>query len=200
MCREVISVDLKTLKLAPLPKGVENFEEKFKMDAAYIAQRMKMEEEYMKQKARGGIIDVEAEDSRFLVVTEVTASALPESIPPPTEDEVPQQKSFPTTEASSTKSSADKADWARGQTRPARGKSSRRHEDFHHSRSGPGNNPLRPPNPRPSYHHAAKDESRVRSVQHSQKEPLVSSNGASIPTEQAPLPPQCRPPPGFQPR
>ena len=172
------------------------------MDAAYISQRKKMEEEYMKQKARGGIIDIEAEDSRFLVITEVTASALPESIPPPTEDEVPQQKSLPTTEASSTNSSADKADWARGQTKPARGNrpASRRYDHVHHSRAGPGNNPPRPPNPRPPHHHAPKNESRVRSAQHSQKEPLVSSNGASIPTEQATLPPPCRPPPGFQPR
>ena len=197
MCREVINVDLDTLKLAPLPKGVEKFEEKFQKDAAYSSWRMRMEEEYLKQKARGGIIDIEAEDSRFLVVTEVTASALPESIPPSIEEEVSQQKPLPAAESSSTKSSTN---WARSQTRPARGTSSSRRYEKAHYRGGAGNNnpPSRPPNPRPS--HAPKEETRAAQPSH-QKESLSSNGTTSIPAEpQVPLPPRCRPPPGFQPR
>lgn len=83
----MITVDLDTLKEAPPPYEVQRFSEDFRKDDKYTAWRKEMEEKYSKQKAKGGIIDRDAEDSRFLVVTEGSSSA--DLTPSPDENRQP---------------------------------------------------------------------------------------------------------------
>lgn len=129
-----------------------------------------MEETYLKQKANGGIIDREAEDSRFLVVTDISSSST-ETTPSPEDDSLPRAPVE--VEASAPKKPAQhKPEWSRG-----RGK-------FIH---------------RPETHGKDKSRN-VRPASHPPRHSKESSHSKERPSEASIRPAASRPPPGFQPR
>lgn len=85
----MISVDLDILKEAPPPYEVQNFKEEFQADDKFKAWKKEMDEAFQKQKAKGGIIDREAEDNRFLVVTDMSSNNSSSEFPssPSTEEQ-----------------------------------------------------------------------------------------------------------------
>ena len=92
VCREVINVDLDMLRQAPPPYEVRHFTEEFQPDDKFKTWKKEMEEEYEKQKAKGGIIDREANDNRFLVVTDIPSNSSPSELSSsPSSDDQPQQ-------------------------------------------------------------------------------------------------------------
>ncbi len=158
VCREVINVELASLKLAPPPHEVENFQEEFSKDAKFAAWRKEMDKQYHRQKARGGIIDKDMEDSRFLVVTENTAVTSPSTAEVPllaTEEVVHQSQSQPEIKVapvqapSTSKPVASKPDWSRPQQhrRPVRGKWIRSSDNNIKERPVSAQNIARPSNP-----------------------------------------------------
>lgn len=69
VCREPISCDVETLRQAPAPKDLENAKN-FEVTAELRALQAKMAALFLHQQSRGGIIDVEAEESKLLVLTD----------------------------------------------------------------------------------------------------------------------------------
>ena len=186
-------MDLEALKHAPAPYEVERFNEDFQKGEKYALWKKEMEEKYRKQKAKGGIIDRDAEDNRFLVVTEGNSSA--EMTPSPVdEDRQPTAE----LEASAAKSctiqstnrsleaakptSAQPTNRADGWPR-RRGKWIQRPDAQEKERS---NGAARRPSSNPP--RRSKNESS-----HSRKELVCETDPVSIPAP-------SRPPPGFEPR
>jgi len=102
---------LDALKQAPPPHQVEQFNDKFQIDAKYLAWKKDMEKRYLKQKTNGGIIDREEEDNRFLVVTNIGSSSS-EMAPSQEEDNQPPPPPQSVDVASATKSSkAGRGKW-----------------------------------------------------------------------------------------
>lgn len=161
-----------------------------------------MEEEYERQKAKGGIIDREIEDSRFLVVTENITQETPSAelaVIQPDQDlqQNQQQSSLVQATATSKLPIVTKPEWSRAQPRPARGnKWSRRFETSSKERPISNHNAPRPSNPPNRQFQAEKNASQPR---HRAEGPLHPS-GTTRPNGTAPLPTQLRPPPGFEPR
>lgn len=167
-----------------------------------------MDKQYHRQKARGGIIDKEMEDSRFLVVTENTSATSPSTaeVPSLTTEEVVQQsqnqpeiKVAPVQAPSTSKPVASKPDWSRPQQhrRPVRGKWIRSSDSNSKERPVPAQNIARPSNPpnRQSTTEKHNSQSRHR-AEESTPSVAARSNGTAPPPPVA----QVRPPPGFAPR
>lgn len=68
MCREPISCDLKELESAGPPKELENAQQ-FEITSELKKLQMQMRDLYIHQKNRGGIIDVDAEENKLLLIT-----------------------------------------------------------------------------------------------------------------------------------
>ncbi|EEB14705.1 RING finger protein, putative [Pediculus humanus corporis] len=68
VCREVISVDIDNLSKAAPPTERENARN-FELDENLLALQKKMAALFKHQQSRGGIIDVEAEETKLLLVT-----------------------------------------------------------------------------------------------------------------------------------
>lgn len=85
----MINVDFDVLKQAPPPYEVQSFKEEFQADDKFKAWKKEMDEAYQRQKAKGGIIDREAEDNRFLVVTDLPSNSSSSEFPssPSTEEQ-----------------------------------------------------------------------------------------------------------------
>ena len=158
-----------------------------------------MEEEYQRQKIRGGIIDREIEDSRFLVVTENVSETLSTELSslPSAEDEVQQNQQQPlpvqATATSKAAVASSKSDCYRGQARPPRGKWIRRSETNSKERPASAHNVPRLSNP--SHRQTERSDSQPR---HRTDGPPHPTGARANGTE--PLPAQMRPPPGFAPR
>lgn len=198
----MIDVDLEVLKVAPPPHEVENFQEEFLRDTKYKAWRREMEEEYQRQKARGGIIDLEMEDNRFLVVTENTSGIPSTDLPLIPADEKLQQSQQQTTAVQATTTSkvpiGNKSEWPRAHSRPPRGNRwNRRFENNSKERPVSNHNVPRPSNPpnRPfqTEHNSSQARHRAEGPIHPINE-TTRSNG-TVPAATKP-----RPPPGFEPR
>lgn len=159
-----------------------------------------MEEEYQRQKARGGIIDREIEDSRFLVVTENITQETPSAeLNVIQADQDLQQNQQQSTLVQATANSkvpiVTKPEWSRAQPRSARGnKWNRRSETS--SKERPISNAPRPSNPPNRQFQAEKTASQPRL----RAEGPFHPSGATRTNGTAPLPTQLRPPPGFEPR
>ncbi|XP_046444830.1 E3 ubiquitin-protein ligase RNF25-like [Daphnia pulex] len=223
VCREVINVELASLKLAPPPHEVENFQEQFSKDAKFTAWRKEMDKQYHRQKTRGGIIDKDMEDSRFLVVTENTAATSPSTAEAPsftTEKVVQQSQSQPEIKAapvqapSTSKPVASRPDWSRPQQhnrRPVRGKWIRSSDSNGKERPVPAQNIARPSNPPNRQSSTEKHNSQPRHRAEESTLPVAERPYGTAPhpppaarsNGTAPHPPsatQVRPPPGFAPR
>lgn len=131
VCREVINIDLDVLKQAPPPYEVRSFAEEFQPDDKFKTWKKEMEEAYEKQKAKGGIIDREADDNRFLVVTDVPPNiSSGELSSSPSSDDQPQQLEPP---------HPQQAKDLRSDAKPALGSSNphhrppRTHKNYHHN-------------------------------------------------------------------
>lgn len=142
----MIDVDIDVLKLAPPPHEVEHFKEEFLPDAKFQAWKKEMEDKYQNQKLRGGIIDREMEDNRFLLVTEniQTADLLATS---PTEEEPQTNQPAPPVQATATSKvpATGKTEWSRSQ-RPGRGRWNQRSEMALKEKPTTGHNGPRPSN------------------------------------------------------
>lgn len=68
VCREQISCDVKELKTALPPKELENAQ-KFEVTQDLKILQEKMQQLFSYQKSRGGIIDIEAEENKLLLIT-----------------------------------------------------------------------------------------------------------------------------------
>lgn len=199
VCREEISVELAALKLAPPPQEAEHFQEEFRKDAKYVAWKAEMDEEYRRQKERGAIIDLELEDSRFLVVTE-SAAGTPasdlSSAPTESADSLqPQCQPLPVVQASAapkTQNVNQKPDWYRAQGKPGRGKYIHRSEP--HNKDRPAQHAPRNSNPVNRQHATEKHNPQPRHRAEGQHHPSGSRSNGAAPVA------QCRPPPGFEPR
>ncbi|GLV45063.1 uncharacterized protein CBL_14364 [Carabus blaptoides fortunei] len=84
VCREPITCDVESLRQAPPPLDLENARQ-FEVTAELRALQAKMAALFLHQQSRGGIIDVEAEESKLLVLTDSGAGDRQES-PPPSSD------------------------------------------------------------------------------------------------------------------
>lgn len=206
VCRETINVELASLKLAPPPHEVENFQEEFQRDSKYTAWRKEMDKEYQRQKIRGGIIDKDMEDSRFLVVTENT-STVPPSISvahsSPVDEETqpqiqPKSKATPMQASATMKLPvASKPEWSRShQRRPPRGKWIRSSEKNMEDRPISAQNVARPSNPPNRQMLTEKHNSRTRIRAEEPIRPTTAYSSETPPSRQA----HIRPPPGFAPR
>lgn len=71
MCREPITCDLKELQTAGPPKELENAQQ-FELTSELRKLQMQMQDLFIYQKNRGGIIDVDAEENKLLLVTNST--------------------------------------------------------------------------------------------------------------------------------
>lgn len=69
VCREPITVDIKSLQVAPPPADLELSTE-FSVTAELLEMQCKMQELFLHQQKRGGIIDLEAEEVKLLVTTQ----------------------------------------------------------------------------------------------------------------------------------
>ena len=68
VCREVITVDMETLSKAAPPEERESARN-FELDENLVTLQKKMAALFKHQQSRGGIIDLEAEESKLLLVT-----------------------------------------------------------------------------------------------------------------------------------
>lgn len=68
MCREPINCDLKELEIAAPPKELENAQN-FEITSDLRKLQAQMRDLYIYQKSRGGIIDVDAEENKLLLIT-----------------------------------------------------------------------------------------------------------------------------------
>lgn len=68
MCREPIPADLKELESAAPPKELENAQQ-FEITSDLRKLQAQMRDLYIYQKSRGGIIDVDAEENKLLLIT-----------------------------------------------------------------------------------------------------------------------------------
>lgn len=68
MCREPISCELKELETAAPPKELDSAQ-KFEITSDLRKLQMQMRDLYIYQKSRGGIIDVDAEENKRLLIT-----------------------------------------------------------------------------------------------------------------------------------
>lgn len=68
MCREVITVDMEALSKAAPPEERESARN-FELDENLLMLQKKMAALFKHQQSRGGIIDLEAEESKLLLVT-----------------------------------------------------------------------------------------------------------------------------------
>ena len=168
-----------------------------------------MDEEYHRQKTRGGIIDKEMEDNRFLVVTENTSGTSSSSAEVPsikTEEDFQQSQSQPEFKVAPVQSSviskpvASKSDWSRAQhhRRAPRGKWIRSSEIHSKERVVSAQNSVHQSNPPNRQSSTEKHNSQPR---HRAEESNVQPAEARS-VSAAPPPPaaQIRPPPGFAPR
>jgi hypothetical protein len=164
-----------------------------------------MDEEYDRQKTRGGIIDKEMEDNRFLVVTENTSATSSAEVPSiKTEEDFQQSQSQPEIKVAPVQASviskpvASKSDWSRAQhhRRAPRGKWIRSSEIHSKERVVSAHNQSNPPNRQSS---TEKHNSQPRHrAEESNVQPAEPRSVSAAP----PPPPaaQIRPPPGFAPR
>lgn len=76
VCREAINCDVAELKTAPPPKDLENAQT-FQVTNDLRMLQAKMQELFIYQKSRGGIIDIEAEENKLLLITEPSESSSP---------------------------------------------------------------------------------------------------------------------------
>lgn len=68
MCREPIPCDLKELETATPPKELDNAQQ-FEITSDLRKLQAQMRDLYIHQKNRGGIIDVDAEENKRLLIT-----------------------------------------------------------------------------------------------------------------------------------
>lgn len=68
MCREAISCDTKELENANPPVELENAQQ-FEMTTDLKQLQSQMRDLYIYQKSRGGIIDIDAEENKLLLIT-----------------------------------------------------------------------------------------------------------------------------------
>lgn len=68
MCREPISCDLKELEAAAPPKELDSAQN-FEISSDLRKLQTQMRDLYIYQKSRGGIIDVDAEENKRLLIT-----------------------------------------------------------------------------------------------------------------------------------
>lgn len=170
-----------------------------------------MDEEYDRQKTRGGIIDKEMEDNRFLVVTENTSATSSSSAEVPsikTEEDFQQSQSQPEIKVAPVQASviskpvASKSDWSRAQhhRRAPRGKWIRSSEIHSKERVVvSAHNSVHQSNPPNRQSSTEKHNSQPR---HRAEESNVQPAEARSVSAAPPPPPaaQIRPPPGFAPR
>lgn len=68
VCREAICCDVDELKSAAPPKDLENAQ-KFEVTQDLRLLQQKMQQLFNYQKSKGGIIDIEAEENKLLLIT-----------------------------------------------------------------------------------------------------------------------------------
>lgn len=172
------------------------------MDAKYAAWRKQMDAEYQRQKIRGGIIDKDMEDSRFLVVTEntsVTPSSISVADAMPVDEDVQSQTQpqiKPVQASAAVKLPvASKPEWSRShQRRPPRGKWFRSSERKMEERPVSAQNVVHTSHPQNRQTSTENHHSRTR---FRAEEPMHSNASQS---SEPPRPAHIRPPPGFAPR
>lgn len=76
VCREPINCDVEELKSALPPKDLENAQ-KFEVSSDLKVLQEQMKQLFSYQKSRGGIIDIEAEENKLLLITEVNNEETP---------------------------------------------------------------------------------------------------------------------------
>lgn len=87
VCREPITCDVESLRQAPPPLDLENARQ-FEVTAELRALQAKMAALFLHQQSRGGIIDVEAEESKLLVLTDTGAGDRQDSPPASSDGQV----------------------------------------------------------------------------------------------------------------
>lgn len=76
VCREPINCDVEELKSALPPKDLENAQN-FEVTSDLRILQEKMKRLFCYQKSRGGIIDIEAEENKLLLITEANNEETP---------------------------------------------------------------------------------------------------------------------------
>lgn len=79
VCREAINCDVAELKTAQPPKDLENAQN-FQITNDLRLLQAKMQELFIYQKSRGGIIDIEAEENKLLLITEPSENSSPPEV------------------------------------------------------------------------------------------------------------------------
>ena len=75
VCREAITCNLSELKLSPPPKELENAQS-FEFSDEIRIMQAKMNDLYIYQKNKGGIIDEDGEKNKLLLITESSDESL----------------------------------------------------------------------------------------------------------------------------
>lgn len=75
MCRETITCDVQELKKSGVPPKELEKAQNFEVTKELQMLQMQMRELFIYQKNKGGIIDIEAEESKLLLITESSDSS-----------------------------------------------------------------------------------------------------------------------------